>query len=702
MNKFIRSCFSLLLVICTLLSFTFSVGATELGGSIESYTAAPFYNITCSYNGVNSVKIEYRMKSKALKEYKDYTVSVYMLTPPYEIQDILSGKLEPLKTELSLSNRSSVDIKVSTLEARLSRYVLTVGNREELICSEPFYPLLDNSIEYSSGFKGIAGFDMSVGIESAAQAVIIDVDADKLEGRGSGYLHTVGGKTYIFNREYVEELDRKLTVYGGAGSDIYLRLYSAKDKSILIDGQASSLQSVYSYVSFLFSRYTSEKLKGMVIGKPKDTSDAALAQNYAAALYSAVAAVSDMGKKLTATVPVGDVRENTENFLSALCRTLEATGGPYFTVMLESDKNPKRTMQADLSSEYIAVENIEEFNSFLSRLNAEGGCVYTSMIYFWSPDPSSTYGSAAEAEYVYDYYKLFFLKSVAAMIVSLEQFEESDKDVSALKNAVRYINTNKRAEYIQDLRISQYFGFTDWQSEISGFSADKLNEKTLWSDEAITETPSDIIGHYDYFDFSSDIGIGSWYEGACCNSLTLSKNGFGKALAAKLDTNGKGTAFIAYDYKTPENFKHTDYISVSFSIDNIVSDSNLDFLITLGGNGFECDYIVKDVVPKTKYTVYLDVAQMNEKTTTENIRLSLKGNNGENAELYVYSIGAESCEYDSKKLLSFIESERERLNTESEQNETVNRFAIAFVVAAVLGTGVVMIMISRHKKKEQN
>lgn len=723
MNKFIRTFLALLLISCTLLSFATTTGASENLESNKSETESPFYNLICSYNGADNIRIEYRMKSKDVKEYEDYVISVYMLTPPYELDDILSGKLEPVKTNLSPSNRSSIDIKVPTLAERLSRYVLTVGNGEILICSEPIYPSLNNSVSYSSDFKGIASSDIYDVIDSTAGTVIVDIDADKLEGRGSGYLFTVGDKTYIFNSTYLAELDRKFNIYGGAGIDIYLRLCSEKNKTLLLDGQTSSLQSIYAYVSFLFTRYSSDELKGLILGTSEDTAQIDCVQNYAAALYSAVAAVSDLGKKVTSIVPVGDVRKSTEDFLSELCNALKTTGGPYFTVMIESDKNPSginieytdsfdkyaqslekaaKPMLEGLSSEYISAENIVRFNSFLNHLSAEGGHLYTSIIYFWNPDTSKTYGNAAEAAYVYNYYKFFFLNSVSALILSLDEFKGTDKDISALENAVRYINTNKRTEYIEDLRIAHYYDLGDWPSEIKNFSFEKLNEKKLISSEPVTETPGDIIGQYDYFDFSSVIGTGGWYSGNYCSSLTSGKNDFGKALVAKLDTNGDGSAFIAYNYKIPENFKYTDYISLSFSVENIIEDEKLDFCITLVGNGFEYDYTVKDVLTNTRHTAYLDVSQMDEQTPVENIRIALKGHADESVGLYVYSIGAASRQYDSKKLFDLIESERERLSTESEQNDTVNRFAIAFVVVVVLATGVVMITISRRKKNTKN
>ena len=54
---------------------------------------------------------------------------------------------------------------------------------------------------------------------------MIDVYLDRLEdGRHSGYLQTVGGMSFYYNREYVDDLDRRIRSASVAGSSVWLRL----------------------------------------------------------------------------------------------------------------------------------------------------------------------------------------------------------------------------------------------------------------------------------------------------------------------------------------------------------------------------------------------------------------------------------------------------------------------------------------------
>jgi len=713
-------------LLCFMIAFSIMMSALcFIAFSSESGSdSSPFYNIICIYDSnTETVKIEYRMKSDDVKKYSGNDIFVYALpvnTYPTYIEET---QLEPVSEALTASNRSTVEIPVLKLEERLSAYVLGIDTGRETVYSEIFAPNA-GGISVNSSFKGVNSTNVAYVTESAAGTVILEVNTDLLDGGTSGYLYTVGDQTYTFSGSYVSELDGIMKIYGGLGCDVYLRFISEEGPLSLLSSNYSDQRNIYAYTSFLCSRYQTDEygeIAGIIPSKPCIDGSQYFTKEYAASLYAAAAALEDIGKSCPLILPLSGNIYQIQAFLNDFSNISAKYGLPTVTVMIESDRTPygmgnditeavdsgeiiKGNINKSFNSGYLSPENLSNFESYIKSVSNRTGCIFPEMIYHWLP--SSELGKdAASAAYVYNYYKLYFESNVISYIVSFDSFEDNSETPKTLTNTVRYIDSNLSDDHIDTDKILNYFGFSDWEDEIDGFSEKDIVSSTIIKNKLYHKSPISITGSYNYFDFSSASGMSGWFSGSECTGLSSGKTDFGKGLTARFSNNSVGGCFIAYKYKYLESFKYTDLISIDFSIDTVDETteigSDYGVYIILGGEDFQFEYVAEGLAPKQKYTVYADVSNLTELNEVKYIQIGSFGEVTDSHEhrMHIYSVNAESSQYSDEELAELIESERERLKSD-ETEATLNRVAVAFIVACVIITAVVMIMVSRRTQRD--
>jgi len=720
LKKYISKCLLFLIVAANIFS------VLCFGAYSNNTEQNPFYNVSCTYDhSAKTVKLEYRMKSEDVKKYSDKNIFVYSLPVNTYPEYIEENGLEPISEALTASNRSTVEIKISNLEERLSAFVLAIDTGEGLVYSEIVIPRL-GGVAVNSSFKGVDSADAAYVTESSAGTAVLKVNTDLLDGGSSGYLYSVGDRTYTFSSTYVSELDRMMKIYRGIGCDVYLKLVSEIDPTALLSSNYLDQRDVYAYTSFLCSRYQTDEyggLAGIIPAQPYFDGTRFLFKEYAASLYAAAVALEDSDILCPLILPLSGNVSKMKSFLTDFGNISLQYGLPAVTVMIESNRTPfgiddgiteaidsgelfENTVDKDFNSGYVSPENISSFETYIKAFSNRNGCVFPTMIYSWTP--SEELGrNAAVAAYVYSYYELYFESNVTTYIVSFDSINANGDTVEGLTEAIRYIDSDLNTEYIDNDKILKYFGFSDWESGINGFRAEDIAYKTVKKNKLKIEKPTGITGVYNYFDFSSVSEMSGWFAGTDCVGISSGKTEHGKGLTARFSTDSFGGGFIAYSYKYSESFKYTDVISIDLSFDAVEktasNDAEYGVYIILGGEDFRYEYVAEGFSPTEKYTVYADVSRLTESNEVKYIQIGsfADADASDEYRMHIYSINAESLQYNDKELAELIESERERLKSD-ENTGSINRVAIAFVIVSIVITALIMIMVSRKAQRGES
>ncbi len=678
-------------------------------------TKSPFSNVTCVFDRASAkIKLEYRMKSEDVKKYADSEIQLYALSATQSVEDIPS--LEPRVTGLSPSNRAGAEVRYEGLADRLSSYVFAMKTNDGLICSEPIRPQV-TSARPDLPFKGIETSSTALTVGTASGTVIIDLNIGSLISNGHGYLYPTGGYTYTFSSTYLNDIDDLIMLYRGAGRRILLRIITDDLPQELFADAYEIQRTVYACVSFLYSHYDTEKfggVNGFILGTGAQTK-AEFAEDYADMLYAVAAGLNDLGASCPIIVPVGDDFVTITEFLDKL---VDRVGRAHmFSLMLESRHEPygiddyhvfkfdgigsgnASFEPSDASSSYISAENLTRLTRLID--NNYRNSIYQDIIYHWTPGKNVT-GDAAMAAYVYNYYALSQIGQTVSFIVS-----PSDQMDKKLVEAVKYINTDLSDSFIDNERILKLFGFDSWGSHFDRYDVTKLQEITVKNKSIHSGVLPRFIGTVDYFDFSSSTDLSDWYAGQNCDGIYSDTAVFGKSFNANLSfPEGRmiGSAFVSYTYRYSESFRYTDYIAVELSIESEDGDGEYDVIVSMGGDGFLYEYTAQGVPAGGLRTIYLDVREFNESMVTDFLRITVepREGNSESAKLCLYSVTANSLTYNSDRLRDYILSERERLKSDGDETlNDIGRNAVVFIVATLIATGLVMIMISRHRRKKR-
>ena len=665
---------------------------------------SPFYNVSCDYEKQTSkIKLELRMKSEDVKRYSGYEIKLYALTASQSVEDI--PKLLPVVSGIKPSNRTGAEVKGVDLSDRLSYYVFAMQTDEGLVCSDPILPEMD-SVGASLSFKGINSASPTNVFDSAAGTVVVDVDIDRLIGNGSGYLYPTSDYTYTFSSTYLDSIDKLVKLYKSDSRKTLIRLYSSSDESNILSEDYADQRSVYAYVGFLFSRYSPEAyggIGGIILGGASATVEKN-AKSYANSLYAAAAGLADVGGSCPLIVPIGDDADQSFAFLDAICSMTEQLGGIKFTVMVESERTPRGFNDehfASLDENAPTLEPTEgvispdDISGLTSRIEKEyRSSVYPNVIYNWKPDGSVS-GDAASVAYAYSYYRLFVSERVSCFIVN------ADDGFDSVIPTVKYINTERRDKDVDGL-VAQVFG----EEIFERLDSSRLSELRISENKIEFGAMPRFVGTVDYFDFSSSSGLSGWLAGEYCSSVFSNSGSIGRSLNANLSFAGdssNGSAFIVYNYKYPESFLYTDFIAIELCVDSEAVNNAYRVTITLGGKDFLCEYFTGTMISGNTRTLYLDVRELDSSDTVNYLKISVDQTSGSknDAQLKIYSVTANSLQYDNSTLKAHIKAERERIMHDGDTDDKgIDVNAVLFLAVPVVLTGFVMIGVSRRRASD--
>jgi hypothetical protein len=491
-----------------------------------------------------------------------------------------------------------------------------------------------------------------------------------------------------------------MDLYGCVDVDVILRITPEKT-----DVSVKELQkTVYAYVSFLCSRYSSEQygIAGIILGDT-DFTDVMSADAYASLLYAAALAVNDVGGECGIAVPVSSNYESTTAFLEGLCSSAQLSSGLSFTAMIESGINPygitDETTDKALNKngkDVIAADNYADFRLFLFDLSEKYGNIFINSIYHFTPDANLN-EDTLNAVYVYTYLSMLFGGRVGSYIFDVDGMPDGVIDT------VRYINSSRCDEEIDIDGIASVFRIEEWSKEFYKYSKKNLVAVAMKESDATDTVKGTFTGTYGYFDFSSSAGVEDWYKGTGCDGISTGKNALGKALVARFSQGKSGGDFILHGYRYTESFRYTDFIELELMLESEAPEYTVS--VNMGGEGFLYVYTSSVLKANEKEKLYIDVTDLTENNKVEYISIEINkdGDAVSDEKLYLYSVNAKSKTYSSEELTGLIEAERERLRDSAEQLSEESKdyiSAIIFIVFVVLATVVVTIMLSRKQKQD--
>lgn len=346
---------------------------TSVGSVSGSQSTALGVMTVCSYDAATGViRIAGTVNHKVMTAAKDCRIALFRI-PSWRSAESVIADSQPI-SETAMSIRFEFTFESGGAEDIICMYAAAIvypdGSRA--LIAEPEYPLGDVKEAADIGFKGL-GTDSAAGVADAgAGCVMIDVYLDRLEdGRHSGYLQTVGGMSFYYNREYVDDLDRRIRSASVAGSSVWLRLlvsptdtpdglsyassasYGAAYRGVVISDDVSAL-TVYAYLLFLCTRYnggTNGSVNGIVPGfcadEPEKYNFCASTgpmyyEIYARTLAIMGIAASGAGARLI--VPVSDScgvdgQPLFTDFVRGVADYISKHTGFGFTLMLDSTHN---------------------------------------------------------------------------------------------------------------------------------------------------------------------------------------------------------------------------------------------------------------------------------------------------------------------------------------------------------------------------
>ncbi len=349
-----------------------AVGAESTTAASSAKSTSLGVITVCSYDrAAGVIKVAGTVNHKVFTAAENCRIALFRV-PSWRSAAHIAAASDPV-AEMPVAIRFEFTLKFTGEEDLLSLYapVLIYPDGRRSFIAQPRYPESVTGDTPDVGFKGVSTDSASEIAESGAGSVLIDVYLDRLEdGRHSGYLQTISGMSFYYNREYVDDLDRRVRSASVAGASVLLRLlvsptdspdglsyaasasFGAAYRGIVVSDETSAL-TVYAYLSFLCARYdggSRGRVDGLVLGFCADLPDK---YNFCAStgpmyyeIYSRTLALIGIaaGEGMRLVVPVSDEcgadgSPVFSDFVEGVAAYISAHTDLEFTVMIDSTHN---------------------------------------------------------------------------------------------------------------------------------------------------------------------------------------------------------------------------------------------------------------------------------------------------------------------------------------------------------------------------
>lgn len=200
----------------------------------------------------DEIKITATFSADVVDANRDNTLYLFELAPGNDIKDI--QELSPIAqanfgASVSFTvpfsdagaDRIASGFAVAVFDSARNSYtsvsdcIAYISNPEELADNKQEYPKLHS-------IKGVYAENLTDAVTLGVSHTVIDLAIEDyllLSGDGAAVLHNFYGESYYFDRDAVEQLDKKIIGYSDLGINIYLRVYLGSAYSELEEGYRS-------------------------------------------------------------------------------------------------------------------------------------------------------------------------------------------------------------------------------------------------------------------------------------------------------------------------------------------------------------------------------------------------------------------------------------------------------------------------------
>ena len=670
--------------------------------------------------------------------------------------------------EMNIAAKFTFSIDIKNAVERFSKYAVILISPEDkiILASEPKYIGVtsgySNPRTVKESFKGYAPVgmaDMSLSGDMGFGSAIVTVDMGRLVNYSmNGYIYPHGDTHCFFDKTYIDELDAKIRTYSSRGARVYLQLLLPVDSQTeSIHGAAelntnnckyvmpdvydeNIISSIYTYVKFLSSRYSSYvdgRIGGIIVGKQIDknsknaceiSTSADYAEKYA--FYLAVVAntarienpdidivipfssIDSYGKKLTVSngeyIPSELIEEISQNLDSFFDGAFDCS------IMIESSSNPLTVETLADGSGDVFVPDAEEnyeldvneltrLEGFMTKTRKNYKSAPKSYIYCWNI-PSELKGISLECSYVYSYYSVFKSANASAFVIS---FPSSDiTRLDSMKKTLSGIDTKDGIVEAEDLL--QYFGIKSWSEVIDGHTDKGLSIRTEYASKGNGQSFIS-KGSFSFFDFSTGDMIG-WYGTSYSKSVKADYNEEGQRVLRQTvgRTGGGAHSDLLCLFEYDESLIYTPSLCFRMSVTDGETSSGALYEVTVTvGKGNSAVSTSQTVMSGSTFDIWLDVSEYGKTNKLQYIKISTRSITGETDEysLLVCDVSGHSDKYGSEELAALINAERQNIREplnnsgDSDTDTAVYWIVFSIILFAIFIGGILIIVLRREDKK---
>ncbi len=654
---------------------------------------------------------------------QDGRISVYIYEP-----DILPTAEELLLLEPVVSGEMTTRFELiwklpeDNPYACYSRFIAVVTDAEGnyKLISQPFYidnpggGRLSDKSSFASDVKGFAADDISIIGETDSGLTVLCADmrlAFASPSEGVSFSYNKG--TYYINKEYTEQLSKKIEVLNRSGVSVLIRCIgwersAVEELAALYSADTANDESAGRDFTGAFGSYIADtwcadgSVVGVILGERENIIQVGVpisdmlsytarelskmyfnitSRSSGARVYISVTDLMDVELSTNATeLPLND-------YFTALSLETKQYGNYGWEIAVEIRERAEDSATGNVDS-----NNCASLTELLSTLGWDSkNIIFCDSSY----EESTARMSALTKRYVIGYYSAYFNDRVDAYVAI------AGSRAAAIAEAVKCIDTTEA-----DVIISSAFmtpepgGIADI---VKGYDESKLTRRSLGYSDAFNETPDGVKGTYSYFVFNSASNINTMTPGYYCGDMHIVRDNT-QALLAQLssamynDSHRAGWMGVSHRFKDAESFENTPIIAVTLKLQNVAPTklSSVPVKLVLHSENGRFESVGK-VYSNEWTTVYFDVEDFAGIEDVTSIQILAGDGKLESASLLIKDINGLSHEYDDDSLSEVIAKERLRKRT---PDETVTGDTYLWMGGAVLLAVITVVIVALLSRKK--
>ncbi len=572
---------------------------------------------------------------------------------------------KPIATHgISTKFRFTVDAGDEGESFKFRKYVVMISTKPMVFVDTPTY-ISDPSLR---SLRDVSDSPLSAGIsassaytvtDSLSGASVVDIDLSKMAAPDrNGYVYTLEGKQYYFNKDYIDRLDRRLGAMSLSGVSVSLRILAGDEVYFgFQDPQVAN--EIRAAVEFLSARYLSDtagKVDSFIAGKSvnsgkrdgKRRSMTECVNSYADFMRLIYLSASKSAGFVRVYASLDDVFEyptlsdtpcrfDTVEFIQALTDYIEDEGYFPWGICIDTDSHGNEN-----ASPLLSVSDTDCYDELFALLSLKKDMRETPVMAVDHIDYTCTD----------DDFALFAAQRVASAAKSAKlsryiiQMSERSPHTEDVATAIKALNGSDRD-------TADSFG-------ISPKDLKRIRTVYTRSTGPISKLPFEMTGKYVYLDFNS-------YQMLTCLKLSHNAKQI-KLVPMQTDMLAMRVDFERVEPQQPMaagilctdySFVNTPIISLDISSSGLVKNTPLTLRLISESGIYTSETVL---VPDTPRKVYADISELLSDGNLRAIELVINDPDCNSATLYIDNLTGYSEKYDDTELYelaSGITSEQE-------------------------------------------